>query len=131
MIYGVALLAGCMFAGSFIGSILGLLTGINSDIGGVGFAMLLLLIITNSEKLSSKLPKDYEKGIEFWKNMFLPIIVAMSMSQNVIAALSEGWLALAAGLSVVLVSFLLIPLFNKLAPEKKDDAENNKKEEQQ
>ena len=131
MIYGVALLAGCMFAGSFIGNILGLLTGINSDIGGVGFAMLLLLIITNSEKLSSKLPKDYEKGIEFWKNMFLPIIVAMSMSQNVIAALSEGWLALAAGLSVVLVSFLLIPLFNKLAPEKKDDAENNKKEEQQ
>jgi malonate transporter MadL subunit len=50
--------------------------------------------------------------------MFLPIIVAMSMSQNVIAALSEGWLALAAGLGVVVVAFLLIPLFNKLAPEK-------------
>ena len=126
MIYGVALLAGCMFAGSFIGNILGLLTGINSYIGGVGFAMLLLLIITNSEKLSSKLPKDYEKGIEFWKNMFLPIIVAMSMSQNVIAALSEGWLALVAGLSVVIVSFLLIPLFNKLAPEKIEDTTNKK-----
>ena len=118
MIYGVALLAGCMWLGSFIGELLGLLTGINSDIGGVGFAMLFLLIVTNSEKISSKLPKDYEKGIEFWKNMFLPIIVAMSMSQNVIAALSEGWLALAAGLGVVVVAFLLIPLFNKLAPEK-------------
>lgn len=118
MIYGVALLAGCMWLGSFIGELLGLLTGINSDIGGVGFAMLFLLIVTNSEKLSSKLPKDYEKGIDFWKNMFLPIIVAMSMSQNVIAALSEGWLALAAGLGVVVVAFLLIPLFNKLAPEK-------------
>ena len=90
MIYGVALLAGCMGLGSYIGELLGLLTGINSDIGGVGFAMLFLLIVTNSEKLSSMLPKDYEKGIEFWKNMFLPIIVAMSMSQNVIAALSEG-----------------------------------------
>ena len=118
MIYGVALLAGCMWLGSFIGELLGLLTGINSDIGGVGFAMLFLLIVTNSEKISSKLPKDYEKGIDFWKNMFLPIIVAMSMSQNVIAALSEGWLALAAGLGVVVVAFLLIPLFNKLAPEK-------------
>ena len=118
MIYGVALLAGCMWLGSFIGELLGLLTGINSDIGGVGFALLFLLIVTNSEKLSSKLPKDYEKGIDFWKNMFLPIIVAMSMSQNVIAALSEGWLALAAGLGVVVVAFLLIPLFNKLAPEK-------------
>ena len=126
MIYGVALLAGCMWLGSFIGELLGLLTGINSDIGGVGFAMLFLLIVTNSEKISSKLPKDYEKGIEFWKNMFLPIIVAMSMSQNVIAALSEGWLALAAGLGVVVVAFLLIPLFNKLAPEK--DSEEGKKQ---
>ena len=124
MIYGVALLAGCMFVGSFIGELLGLLTGIGKDIGGVGFAMLLLLIITNSQKLSSKLPKGYEKGIDFWKNMFLPIIVAMSMSQNVVAALSEGWLALAAGLSVVVVAFLLIPVFNKLAPEK----ESKKKE---
>ena len=125
MIYGVALLAGCMFAGSFVGELLGLLTGINSDIGGVGFAMLFLLIITNSQKISSKLPKDYEKGIDFWKNMFLPIIVAMSMSQNVVAALSEGWLALAAGLSVVIVAFLLIPLFNKLAPEKDNNTKNN------
>ena len=125
MIYGVALLAGCMFVGSFIGELLGLLTGINSDIGGVGFAMLLLLIITNSQKISSKLPKDYEKGIDFWKNMFLPIIVAMSMSQNVVAALAEGWLALTAGLGVVVVAFLMIPVFNKLAPEK--DSNNDKK----
>ena len=125
MIYGVALLAGCMFVGSFIGELLGLLTGINSDIGGVGFAMLLLLIITNSQKISSKLPKGYEKGIDFWKNMFLPIIVAMSMSQNVVAALAEGWLALTAGLGVVVVAFLMIPVFNKLAPEK--DSNNDKK----
>ena len=44
MIYGVALLAGCMFVGSFLGNVLGLLTGLNSDIGGVGFAMILLLL---------------------------------------------------------------------------------------
>ena len=52
MIYGVALLAGCMFIGSFIGNILGILTGLNSDIGGVGFAMLLLLFVTNSKKIN-------------------------------------------------------------------------------
>ena len=45
MIYGVALLAGCMFLGSLVGNILGLITGLGSDIGGVGFAMLLLLIV--------------------------------------------------------------------------------------
>ena len=127
MIYGVALLAGCMFIGMFVGNILGLLTGINSDIGGVGFAMLLLLIITNSKKAAKILPEGYEKGVDFWKNMFLPVIVAMSMSQNVVAALSEGWLALVAGLGVVVVAFLLIPVFNKLAPEKD---ENNGEEEQ-
>ena len=127
MIYGVALLAGCMFVGSYIGNLLGLLTGVNSDIGGVGFAMILLLVITNSKKMNSLLPKGYEKGIEFWKEMFIPVIIAMSMSQNVVAAISEGWLALAAGLGVVLVSFLLVPVINKLAPEKNDDNEEAQK----
>ena len=130
MIFGVAILAGCMLVGSFIGELLGLLTGINSDIGGVGFAMLLLLLITNSKKITSILPKGYDKGIDFWKNMFLPIIIALSMSQNVVAALSEGWLALAAGLGVVVVAFLLIPVFNKLFPDKEssNSSNNNKKE---
>lgn len=125
MIFGVAILAGCMLVGSFIGELLGLLTGINSDIGGVGFAMLLLLLITNSKKITSILPKGYDKGIDFWKNMFLPIIIALSMSQNVVAALSEGWLALAAGLGVVVVAFLLIPVFNKLFPDKEDNNNSN------
>ncbi len=123
MIFGVALLAGCMFVGMFIGSILGQLTGIGSDIGGVGFAMLLLLIVTNSKKISSILPEDYSKGINFWKAMFIPVIIAMSASQNVVSALSEGWLALVAGLAVVVVCLLLVPVFNLLSPkgEKKED----------
>lgn len=113
MIYGVALLSGCMLVGSFIGNLLGLLTGLNSDIGGVGFAMLLLLVLTNSKKVNEIMPKGYEKGISFWKEMFIPVIIAMSASQNVISALDGGLLALVSGLGVVLVSFLLIPVFNK------------------
>ncbi len=123
MIYGVGLLAGCMLVGSFIGEILGALTGVNSDIGGVGFSMILLLILTNSKKVNALLPKGYEKGIEFWKEMFIPVIIAMSMSQNVVAALKEGWLALVAGLGVVIVAFLLIPLFNKFAPKEDNKGE--------
>ena len=124
MIYGVALLAGCMFAGSFIGNLLGLLTGLGSDIGGVGFAMLLLLLITNSKKASDVLPKNYEKGIEFWKEMFIPVVIAMSASQNVISALSGGVLALVAGLSTVLVAFLLIPVINRFSPKGEKKEEN-------
>lgn len=113
MLYGVALLSGCMLVGSFIGNLLGLLTGLNSDIGGVGFAMLLLLLVTNSKKVNEIMPKGYEKGLNFWKEMFIPVIIAMSASQNVISALDGGVLALASGLGVVFVCFLLIPVFNK------------------
>lgn len=125
MIYGVALLAGCMLVGSFVGNVLGLLTGLNSDIGGVGFAMLLLLVVTNSKKLSSKMPEGYEKGIDFWQKMFIPVIIAMTASQNVVSALDGGILALVAGLGVVIVAFLLVPVFNKFTSKSTDE---NKKE---
>ncbi len=113
MIYGVALLAGCMFVGSFVGNLLGLLTGLNSDIGGVGFAMLLLLLITNSPKITKRLPENYVKGINFWKEMYIPVTIAMAASQNVVSALNGGLLALVLGLGVVLLMLSLIPLFNK------------------
>lgn len=113
MIYGVALLAGCMFAGSFLGNLLGLLTDLNSDIGGVGFAMILLLLLTNSPKITKFLPETYTKGINFWKEMYIPVTIAMSASQNVVSALNGGLLALVSGVGVVLTMLLLIPLFNK------------------
>ena len=113
MIYGVALLAACMYVGSFLGNLLGLLTGLNSDIGGVGFAMLILLLVTNSPKLTKLLPENYTKGINFWKEMYIPVTIAMSASQNVVSALNGGLLALVAGVGIVLVMLSLIPLFNK------------------
>lgn len=121
MIFGVALLALCMFIGSFIGNLLGLATGLGSDIGGVGFAMLLLLIATNSKKVAKILPEGYTKGLEFWKEMFIPVIIAMSAAQNVISALSGGLLALLAGLSTVVLSFLLIPVFNRFGSKTKEE----------
>ena len=124
MIYGVAILAGCAFLGSFIGNILGLLTGINSDIGGVGFSMLLLLLITNSKKVNKILPENYTKGIDFWKEMFIPVIIAMSASQNVVSALKNGWAAIVAGIAVVVICLLLVPFFNMF------NKKANKKEEE-
>ncbi len=123
MIFGVALLAGCMLVGSFVGNILGLLTGLNSDIGGVGFAMILLLLATNSKTVNRILPNNYTKGINFWKEMFIPVIIAMSASQNVVSALNGGVLALALGIGVVVIMLLLIPVFNMFSvKERKDEA---------
>ena len=123
MIYGVALLAACMFAGSFIGNVLGSLIGLNSDVGGVGFAMILLLLVTNSKTLSKKLPKGSSEGLTFWKEMFIPVIIAMAASQNVYNAISGGAIVIVAGLAAVAASFALLPLINMMANKnaKKDE----------
>ena len=126
MIYGVALLAGCMFTGCFIGNLLGALIGLNSDVGGVGFAMLLLLLITNSKKISGKLPKGTAEGLNFWKNMFIPITIAMSASQDVYHAISGGVFAIVAGVMTVVFAFVIMILLNSVA--KKNAGKNTDKE---
>lgn len=47
IIYGVALLAFCYLAGIYLGDILGVALGVKANVGGVGFAMLLLIILSN------------------------------------------------------------------------------------
>ena len=44
IIYGVAILAFCFLVGKLMGSLLGTWIGISGDVGGVGFAMLLLML---------------------------------------------------------------------------------------
>jgi malonate transporter MadL subunit len=55
-----------------------------------------------------------EKGINFWSAMYIPIVVAMAAKQNVIAAVSSGWMAIIAGVAAVAVSFAMIPLLDKI-----------------
>ena len=123
MIYGVALLAACMFIGSLVGNVLGLITGLDSDIGGVGFAMLLLILITSSPKINKIMPEDYTKGIKFWQAMYIPVTIAMAASQNAVSALSGGAVALVLGIGVVFVMLLLIPVFNKFISKGDSDKE--------
>jgi malonate transporter MadL subunit len=42
--------------------------------------------------------------------MYIPIVVAMAAKQNVIAALSSGWMAIVAGVAAVVASLMLIPV---------------------
>lgn len=113
IIYGVALLAGCFLVGNIIGDVLGALLGVKANIGGVGFAMLFLIIISTwaQEKGIMKAPE--EQGIKFWSAMYIPIVVAMSSIQNVAAALSGGVVALAGGALAVALGFFLIPVLSK------------------
>ena len=98
---------GWMGATIFVGACL-------QGVGGIGFAMLFLVIV--SQKLVDKglLSKPAEQGVGFWSAMYIPIVVAMSANQNVIAALKGGPVALIAGVGAVFIGFLLIKPLSKI-----------------
>ncbi len=48
IIYGVALLSTCLVIGMLIGQAIGAALGIDANVGGVGIAMLLLVLASNS-----------------------------------------------------------------------------------
>lgn len=113
-IYGVAILAACYTTGQLFGEGLGKMMGIDANVGGVGFAMLLLILLTNWMQKRGFLNLETERGVGFWSNMYIPVIVAMSATQNVAAALSGGMLAILAGIIPTAVAFAMIPLLSKL-----------------
>lgn len=114
-IYGFGLIAFCMFIGSFIGRILGIAVGVNGDVGGVGIAMLLLIIITNYlEKKGKSLSEDTSKGMLLLGSLYIPIVVAMSARQDVVAAFQGGLVPFAAGILATIGGLILVPLISKI-----------------
>jgi len=113
-IYGVALLAFCFLVGKLAGHLLGSAIHIDGDVGGVGFAMILLMVVNTYFRNKGWLPVETESGILFWTSMYIPIVVAMAATQNVKAALSGGLLAIIAGTVVTLVGFMLVPLLSRI-----------------
>jgi malonate transporter MadL subunit len=113
-IYGVALLAACFLLGKLLGNFLGKLININSDVGGVGFAMILLMATSIYLRRKGWLVPETEKGIWFWSAMYIPIIVAMAATLNVKAAVSGGFIAIAAGIGATIVGMLLVPVLSKI-----------------
>ena len=114
VIYGVALLSFCMLVGVFVGDVIGDLIGAEANVGGVGIAMLLLIVLSNLTGDKFKLSAPTQGGVNFWSAMYIPIVVAMAAKQNVIAAVSSGWMAIIAGVAAVAVSFAMIPVLDKI-----------------
>ena len=114
VVYGVALLAFCMLTGIFLGDLLGQLIGVEANVGGIGIAMLLLIFIANVRTNRFEINTLTKSGVNFWSAMYIPIVVAMAAKQNVLAAISGGWMAIIAGVMTVIISFLMIPVLYKL-----------------
>ena len=122
VIYGVALLSFCMLMGVFVGDILGEIMGVQANVGGVGIAMLLLLVLSNLDSQKLTLKPITENGIGFWSAMYIPIVVAMAARQNVFSALSGGWMAIVAGVAAVAASFAMIPVLARFGQGGQDDS---------
>jgi malonate transporter MadL subunit len=113
VIFGVTILSICFLSGMFFGDLLGDIMGIDANVGGVGFAMLMLILLVEYLKKKEKLNKQTQDGLAFWSGMYIPIVIAMSAQQNVVAALDGGIVAIIAGVAVVLISWAVVPLLSR------------------
>ncbi len=113
-IYGLGIVAACYFAGNFIGRILGQLIGIGGNVGGVGLAMLALVIVGAKMQKKGGFSEKTEKGILFLSSIYIPVVVAMAAKQNVVAAIDGGAVAFLAGGIATIGAMLLVPLLSKI-----------------
>lgn len=109
IIYGIALVSFCIIVGEFVGLFLGQLIGINIDVGGIGIAMILLIIISNV--LSQKgyhFHELTETGIKMWSALYIPIFFAMTSKLNVYLAINSGFVPIIIALVTAFFMFVLV-----------------------
>ncbi len=114
-ISGVALLAICTLLGAILGDLLGMMFGVNANVGGVGIAMI-LLIMGRMWLVRRKLLDDGIKlGVGFWGALYIPIVVAMAANQNVVAAVKSGPMVVIAATGTVLLCFATVALISRMS----------------
>ena len=63
---------------------------------------------------SGRLNEASESGVHYWGAIYIPVVVAMAMTQNVVAAVSGGPMALIAATVTVVVCGLFVAFINRL-----------------
>ena len=116
VIYGVALLSACMLVGVFVGDLLGKVIGVQANVGGVGIAMILLVVLCDALVKRGRLQPVTQQGVAFWSAIYIPIVVAMAATQNVVAALAGGLAAFLAGALAVVACLVLVPAISRMGP---------------
>lgn len=114
LIYGTALLGGCLLVGRWAGGWLARQVGVAGDVGGVGIAMLLLVAATALLRRFGRLDARTAAGVDYWGGIYIPIVVAMAATLDVRAALGGGVAAAVAAGSVVAAAFCLVPVIVRI-----------------
>jgi len=117
-IYGTALLAICVLAGLFVGDLLGSAIGVKANVGGVGFAMILLILASEFLRKRDLLPTPTKEGVHFWSAIYIPVVVAMAAQQNVVGAIKGGPAAILAGVLATAVCYALIPIIERIGKDR-------------
>lgn len=114
VLYGVAALALCMLLGMVIGDLLGVVVGVDANVGGVGFAMIMLVLVTAWLRSKGLFPKPTEQGVLFWSALYIPIVIAMASTQNVAEAIAGGPMAIIAGVAALMGGAALVPVLSRI-----------------
>jgi malonate transporter MadL subunit len=125
IIYGTAILALCHLLGIIFGDLLGRALGMTTNVGGVGMAMLLLIAIRLQLQKRGWLHPKTEEGKLFWGALYIPVVVAMAMQQNVVSALKGGPMALLAAVLTVISCNLCVAAINRMEPADAPAAESS------
>ncbi|MFP4199352.1 MAG: malonate transporter subunit MadL [Halanaerobium sp.] len=114
-IIGMGFVAFFMLLGSLLGRVLGQLIGTGGDVGGVGLAMLFMVLAVNYlENRGRTFKPRTENGIKFLSALYIPVIVAMASRLNVVGAINGGLVAILAGGVATIGAMFLVPLLSKL-----------------
>jgi malonate transporter MadL subunit len=113
-IFGVALLAVCTLLGALFGDLLGMALHVKSNVGGVGIAMILLILARAWLQRRGALSHPLKLGVEFWAALYIPIVVAMASIQNVAGAIKGGPVVVTAAFGSVLLCWMAMTVINRL-----------------
>jgi malonate transporter MadL subunit len=114
VIFGTALLAACYLMGVAFGEAIAALIGVKANVGGVGIAMLLLIAAQHYLQKYGLFAVDTAKGVTFWAMMYIPVVVAMAATQNVIVAAKSGPIALLSAAGAFAICVLFISAINRV-----------------
>jgi malonate transporter MadL subunit len=129
---GVALLALCTLAGALLGDLLGAALHVKSNVGGVGIAMLLLIAARVWLARRGLLSASIKLDVGFWAAFYIPVVVAMAATQNVVAAVKGGPIVVLAAVVTVGLCFGSVALLGRMGgvQETMDDIEARERESQ-
>lgn len=114
VIYGTALLAACYLAGIAVGEGIAILIGVKANVGGVGIAMMFLIAAQHYLQKRGLFPVDSAKGVTFWAMLYIPVVVAMAATQNVIVAVRSGPIALLSAAGAFATCIFFISAINRV-----------------